>query len=110
MPSPNLRLTGCLQKCQERLPRFIDFMRVLIIHDEKSIRSSTSAALRAEGHHADVADGSTIALAKLQEEAYDLAFLDLRLGDEDGLNVMKLSSFQYKQRSVSLISPELQCL
>src|ERR1700756_1852497 len=64
-------------------------MRVLIIADEKSIRSSTSAALRAEGHHADVADGSTVALAKLQEEAYDLAFLDLRLGDEDGLNVMQ---------------------
>jgi two-component system, NtrC family, response regulator AlgB len=78
-----------LQKCQERLPRFIDFMRVLIIDDEKSIRSSTSAALRAEGHHADVADGSTVALAKLQEEAYDLAFLDLRLGDEDGLNVIQ---------------------
>src|SRR5260221_194445 len=63
-------------------------MRVLIIDDEKSIRSSTSAALRAEGLHADVADGSTVALAKLQEEAYDLAFLDLRLADEDGLNVL----------------------
>jgi two-component system, NtrC family, response regulator AlgB len=64
-------------------------MRVLIIDDEKSIRSSTSAALRAEGHQADVADSSTIALSKLQEEAYDLAFLDLRLGDEDGLEVLE---------------------
>ena len=63
-------------------------MRVLIIDDEKSIRSSTSAALRAEGHQADVADSSTIALAKLQEEACDLALLDLRLGDEDGLDLL----------------------
>ncbi|HET9374388.1 MAG TPA: response regulator, partial [Chthoniobacterales bacterium] len=63
-------------------------MRVLIIDDEKSIRSSTSAALKAEGHQGDVADSSTVALAKLQEEAYDLAFLDLRLGDEDGLDVL----------------------
>jgi NtrC-family two-component system response regulator AlgB len=70
------------------LRRFIDFMRVLIIDDEKSIRSSTSAALKAEGHHADVADSSTIALAKLQEEACDLALLDLRLGDEDGLDLL----------------------
>jgi NtrC-family two-component system response regulator AlgB len=63
-------------------------MRVLIIDDEKSIRSSTSAALRAEGHQADVADSSAIALAKLQEEACDLALLDLRLGDEDGLDLL----------------------
>jgi two-component system, NtrC family, response regulator AlgB len=70
------------------LPRFTDFMRVLIIDDEKSIRSSTSAALKAEGHQADVADSSTIALAKLQEEACDLALLDLRLGDEDGLDLL----------------------
>jgi NtrC-family two-component system response regulator AlgB len=64
-------------------------MRVLIIDDEKSIRSSTSAALRAEGHHADIADSSIVAVLKLQEEAYDLAFLDLRLGDEDGLEVLE---------------------
>jgi len=64
-------------------------MRVLIIDDEKSIRSSTSAALKAEGHQADVADSSTIALAKLQEEACDLALLDLRLGDEDGLDLLQ---------------------
>ena len=70
------------------MPGFTDFMRVLIIDDEKSIRSSTSAALRAEGHQPDVADNSTIALAKLQEEACDLALLDLRLGDEDGLDLL----------------------
>jgi NtrC-family two-component system response regulator AlgB len=64
-------------------------MRVLIIDDEKSIRSSTSAALRAEGHYPDIADSSMVALLKLQEEAYDLAFLDLRLGDEDGLEVLQ---------------------
>jgi NtrC-family two-component system response regulator AlgB len=71
------------------LPRLTDSMRVLIIDDEKSIRSSTSAALSAEGHHANIADSSTVALLKLQEEAYDLAFLDLRLGDEDGLEVLE---------------------
>jgi two-component system, NtrC family, response regulator AlgB len=64
-------------------------MRVLIIDDEKSIRSSTSAALRAEGHQGDMADSSMVALIKLQEEAYDLVFLDLRLGDEDGLDVLQ---------------------
>jgi NtrC-family two-component system response regulator AlgB len=63
-------------------------MRVLIVDDEKSIRTSTSAAIRAEGHQVDTADSAQVCLMKLADEAYDLAFLDLRLGDEDGLDVL----------------------
>jgi two-component system, NtrC family, response regulator AlgB len=63
-------------------------MRVLIVDDERSIRTSTSAAIRAEGHLAETADNRTVAVLKLAEEAYDLVFLDLRLGDEDGLQVL----------------------
>ncbi|MFZ0502436.1 MAG: sigma-54 dependent transcriptional regulator, partial [Chthoniobacterales bacterium] len=64
-------------------------MRALIIDDEKAIRSSTVIAIRAEGHFAESADSKTVALLKLQEDAYDLVFLDLRLGDEDGLEVLE---------------------
>ena len=67
----------------------LDFMRALIIDDEKAIRSSTVIAIRAEGHFAESADSKTVALLKLQEDAYDLVFLDLRLGDEDGLEVLE---------------------
>jgi NtrC-family two-component system response regulator AlgB len=87
-----VRLEGCSYepaRAQLRLERSIDSMRVLIIDDEKSIRSSTSAALKAEGHHADAAESSAIALLKVHDEAYDLAFLDLRLADEDGLEVLE---------------------
>jgi NtrC-family two-component system response regulator AlgB len=63
-------------------------MRVLIVDDERSIRTSTMAALKAEGHQAEAADSGHIALLKLQEETFDLVFLDLRLGDEDGLDVL----------------------
>src|ERR1700722_8992478 len=64
-------------------------MRALIIDDEKAIRSSTVIAIRAEGHAAEAADSRAIGLLKLQEDAYDLVFLDLRLGDEDGLEVLE---------------------
>ncbi|MBV8814334.1 MAG: sigma-54-dependent Fis family transcriptional regulator [Verrucomicrobia bacterium] len=64
-------------------------MRALIIDDEKAIRNSTVVAIRAEGHIADSADSKTVALLKLQEDAYDLVFLDLRLGSEDGLEVLE---------------------
>ena len=64
-------------------------MRALIVDDEKAIRSSTVVAIRAEGHLADSADNKAVVLAKLQEDAYDLVFLDLRLGSEDGLEVLE---------------------
>jgi len=64
-------------------------MRALIIDDEKAIRSSTVIAIRAEGHLAESADSKAVGLLKLQEDAYDLVFLDLRLGDEDGLEVLE---------------------
>jgi two-component system, NtrC family, response regulator AlgB len=63
-------------------------MRILIVDDEKSIRTSTAAAIRAEGHQVDTADNGLVCLAKLAEETYDLMFLDLRLGDEDGLELL----------------------
>jgi NtrC-family two-component system response regulator AlgB len=64
-------------------------MRVLIIDDERSIRTSTAVAVQAAGHSADTSDSGKIALMKLHEDAYELAFLDLRLGDEDGLEVLE---------------------
>jgi two-component system, NtrC family, response regulator AlgB len=64
-------------------------MRVLIVDDERSIRTSTVVAIQAAGHHAASADSGHIALLKLQEDAYDLVFLDLRLGDEDGLSLLE---------------------
>jgi two-component system, NtrC family, response regulator AlgB len=64
-------------------------MKILIIDDDKSIRNATSLAIRAEGHEADTADSGRVALLKLREEIYDLIFLDLRIGDEDGLDVLR---------------------
>jgi two-component system, NtrC family, response regulator AlgB len=75
-------------------------MRVLITDDEKSIRTSTMVAIQAAGHQADTADSGQVALLKLDEDAYDLAFLDLRLGDEDGLDVLEQIKRQYPKLPV----------
>jgi NtrC-family two-component system response regulator AlgB len=64
-------------------------VKILIIDDEKSIRHSTALAVQAEGHEAATADSAAAALVKLQEDQYELVFLDLRLGDEDGLAVLE---------------------
>jgi two-component system, NtrC family, response regulator AlgB len=79
-------------------------MRVLIIDDEKSIRTSTAVAIQAAGHYAETADSGQIALLKLLEEAYDLAFLDLRLGDEDGLEILEQIKRQQPKLPVAVFT------
>jgi len=64
-------------------------MDILIVDDEKSIRLTTTMALEAEGHYVESAEDSSSALRRLKEEDFDLIFLDLRLGDEDGLEVLQ---------------------
>ena len=64
-------------------------MDILIVDDEKSIRETTSIAVEAEGHYAEGADSGRITELKLGESEFDMMFLDLRLGDEDGLEVLQ---------------------
>jgi two-component system, NtrC family, response regulator AlgB len=75
-------------------------MRVLIIDDERSIRTSTSVAIQAAGHQAETADGGQVGVLKLQEDTYDLVFLDLRLGDEDGLEILEQIKRQFSKLPV----------
>ncbi len=64
-------------------------MDILIVDDEKSIRLTTSIALETDGHYVETAEDGSVALRRIKEENYDLVFLDLRLGDEDGLEILQ---------------------
>ena len=64
-------------------------MRILIVDDESNIRKTTIMAVEAEGHEAHSVDSGHLALRKLAEESYELIFLDVRLGREDGLEILK---------------------
>jgi NtrC-family two-component system response regulator AlgB len=63
-------------------------MRVLVIDDEANIRKTTMVALESMGHEtAEAADGAE-ALKNLEAAHFDVAFLDLRLGAENGLELL----------------------
>ncbi|HEY6038389.1 MAG TPA: sigma-54 dependent transcriptional regulator, partial [Kofleriaceae bacterium] len=62
--------------------------RVLVIDDEKNIRVTLTMCLEAIDCAVTAASGVDQALAALEREAFDLAFLDLRLGDADGLALL----------------------
>ena len=63
-------------------------MRVLIVDDEPGIRKTTRIAIEMAGHTAAEAPNGLRALKLLDEEAFDAVFLDLKLGADDGLEVL----------------------
>jgi len=64
-------------------------MNVLIIDDESSLRRTLRTALESMGHHVNEAQDGDRALESLSHHSFDLAFLDLRLGQEQGLELLK---------------------
>ena len=64
-------------------------MRVLVVDDEKNIRRTTVLALESMDHEAEEASNSAVALAKLKGAVYDAVLLDLRLSQENGLDVLE---------------------
>jgi NtrC-family two-component system response regulator AlgB len=63
-------------------------MRVLIVDDEPGIRKTTRIAIETGGHSAAEAPNGLRALKSLDEENFDAVFLDLKLGADDGLEVL----------------------
>ncbi|MGA3067543.1 MAG: sigma-54 dependent transcriptional regulator [Tepidisphaeraceae bacterium] len=61
-------------------------LRILIIDDESNIRLQLSLCLEAAGHHVVGHGNIHDALAEASWQAFDLIFLDLRLGTDNGLD------------------------
>ncbi len=62
--------------------------RVLVIDDEKNIRTTLSMALRALSCDVIAVENAEGAMAALRMQQFDIAFLDLRLGNENGLELL----------------------
>ncbi|MEO5378036.1 MAG: sigma-54 dependent transcriptional regulator [Magnetococcus sp. DMHC-6] len=63
-------------------------LKVLIIDDEKNIRITLGVCLKGMGCTVAEAVCAQTALAAIQSGSFDLAFLDLRLGESDGLDLI----------------------
>jgi NtrC-family two-component system response regulator AlgB len=63
-------------------------MRALVIDDEDNLRRTTSALLEGMGHEVVGAGSGTAALEQLDKLQFDVAFLDLKLKGESGLDVL----------------------
>ena len=65
-------------------------LNVLVVDDEPNIRKALSACLEAEGHRAVAVGNATDALDVARRHTLDLAFVDLRLGRDAGIDLIPL--------------------
>jgi DNA-binding response OmpR family regulator len=62
--------------------------RILVIDDDKAVRKSHEAMLKANGYDVDVAETGKEAIKKSKAKLYNLALVDLRLPDMDGIELL----------------------
>ena len=63
-------------------------LQVLIVDDELNIRKTLAIGLESEGHKVVAVSNVQDALAEASRQSFDLAFVDLRLGTDDGLELI----------------------
>lgn len=63
-------------------------LSVLVVDDEANIRKTLSYCLVAEGHTVIAVSNPADAIEEGRRRAFDLAFVDLKLGQEDGLELI----------------------
>ena len=62
--------------------------KILIVDDEESIRYTFDQFLTEAGYEVETADSMQACLEKVRQEPFDLLFLDINLGEENGLDAL----------------------
>jgi NtrC-family two-component system response regulator AlgB len=66
----------------------VSSLSILVIDDEKNIRATLVVCLEGAGHQVTTAGSAAEAQDAVERQSFDVAFLDLRLGDTDGLDLL----------------------
>ena len=64
--------------------------RILVVDDDETIRTTMKAILEDEGYLVDLAGSGKEAIQKTKEKTYNVALLDIRLPDMEGIELLKL--------------------
>jgi two-component system, cell cycle sensor histidine kinase and response regulator CckA len=84
---------------RQTAPRAADYDRyVLIVDDDRDFADSLSNLLRLDGYKVNVAYNATAALEALEHFSIEVALIDLRMDDEDGLALV--SEFRRRREDV----------
>jgi len=64
--------------------------KILVVDDDETIRTTMKAILQDEGYIVDLAATGKEAIQKTQEKNYNIALLDIKLPDMEGIELLKL--------------------
>jgi DNA-binding NtrC family response regulator len=64
--------------------------KILVVDDDETIRTTMKAILQDEGYNVDLAGTGKEAIQKTTEKNYNVALLDIRLPDMEGVELLKL--------------------
>jgi CheY-like chemotaxis protein len=79
-------------------------MKILIVDDEINVRKLYSEELESEGYRTVSASNVREALEKVEQEEPDLVILDIKLGEESGIEALMKIARQRKHLPVILNS------
>ncbi|GAB4538597.1 MAG: sigma-54 dependent transcriptional regulator [Thermodesulfovibrionia bacterium] len=79
-------------------------MRILIIEDDPAMRLGMSHFLSTSGYDVTVCEDSRGATEILNKEGFDLVITDMRLPDDNGLNILKEIKRRHPQTGVIIIT------
>lgn len=84
--------------------------RILVVDDEESIRFTFHAFLSDAGYMVETAESLDEALDKLESREYDAVFLDILLGRDSGITVLRACRVRHPNTSVIVVTgaPEIK--
>jgi NtrC-family two-component system response regulator AlgB len=85
-----ISIEGYFMGTDSGLPEAKKRLRILVVDDEINIRKTLATFLETEGHEITAVSNFKDAVAETGRRSFDIAFLDLRLGLDDGLDLIPI--------------------
>jgi len=92
------------------LKHTIEPVRIIVVDDDENIRSVLTAILEDEGYTVESADTATKGIEKSEKTVYNLALIDVRLPDMEGIELLaKMRDTEPRMRKIIITGyPTLQ--